>query len=144
MCTDTEKKKMTLSPRDDTLATEDEGGGLADLPYEKTRDDDNAEETEDEEVKVNCIGGVQDSDLSSDDDNDDKNDEEDHEEDAAHADGKPGLLHFVSSQQPHGINIQRPLAVLGLPTAQNQALQDVQERDDDEDDSSMDESSEDE
>ena len=38
------------------------------------------EETEDEEVKINCIGGVQESDFDSDSDDEDGRDDMDHEE----------------------------------------------------------------
>jgi hypothetical protein len=148
---------MTQSSHEQSLAPEDEGGGFEtkSIPLVNSTDksslpvdDEDPEETEDEEVKVNCIGGfagVEDSDMSSEEDNSDKDDlsdeeeseeEEDSEEDEEEIE-QDGVVQFVSSQQATGSNIRRPRAVLANSP-------DLPQGQDDDDDSSIDESSDDE
>lgn len=143
---------MTPASYDQSLAAEDEGGGLENINdthknIELSPVEEDPEETEDEEVKVNCIGGfagIQDSDMSSDEESSDEDsDDEDPEEDTAELKEettKAGLVQFVSSQQASGLNIQRPRAVLATSPNRHD---DVEEQDDDDDDSDLDESSDD-
>jgi hypothetical protein len=154
---------MTRSSHEQSLAAEDEGGGIEAKCIslidntKKSLDNNPAvgedpEETEDEEVKVNCIGGfagVEESDLSSDEGNSDEDnlsEEEESEEEEEDSDEeeeveKDGPVQFVSSQR-NGSNIRRPRAVLANSPDLSQRRD--EELADDDDDSSMDESSDDE
>lgn len=140
---------MTPVSHEQSLAAEDEGGGYLETNDRKRESpavkDEDPEETEDEEVKKNCIGGyagVQDSDLSSDEDSEeDDDDDEEPDEDGADVKGesKGRPVQFVSSQQSAG-DIRRPRAILAnSPTSRSP--QNAEEQDDEDDDSSMDESS---
>lgn len=144
---------MTPVSHEQSLAAEDEGGGSAYLETNDMRrkspvkeQEEDPEETEDEEVKVNCINGVLHSEMSSDEESDEDDD------DVEDADGIDDMkqesrrpVHFVSSSPGRNVLIQRPRAILANSPSRSPQDEGAEEDDvDADDDSSMDESSDDE
>lgn len=142
---------MLSSVQVNALSTDHTAGGEEETRSDRKVDpvEDDPEATEDEEVKVNCIGGssgIQDSDMSSDDESSDEEsvpgDENPEDYSIPHeARQKHGLVHFVAAQQSlTGLDIQRPRAVFGFHNDQHGSSQKAEEVDE-EDASSMDDSS---